>query len=193
MTMETKTLTCTCCGTPIEKSSAYDVSGKYYCEDCYETETFECESCGERFPIEEQKFWGDMRICSECLEDFVPSFDQDENDEETEEAYESLRDTYIGLKTNDLSYGVHELEYIDNDSDPAGIYYFISVTIDEHGTVTDISRLRASIALWESVNSSEWAPYPIDPDDYDDRVESIWEDNDIEFEEGDTADFEDEE
>lgn len=174
-------LVCSCCGEPVEENSAYTVSNRIFCEDCYEEMTFECEMCGERFLDEDRELWGDMSICPDCLEEFVPSFDEEENDEETAEAYEEMRETYIGRRITGRGCGVHGLEYIDDDSDPAGITYSLTITVDENHVVTDISRLRASIMLWEDVKSSDWRSYPIDPEDYEDKVEAMFDEYDIEF------------
>lgn len=39
---------CCCCGEAIELEDAYDVDGDYYCEYCYDNETFKCPITGER-------------------------------------------------------------------------------------------------------------------------------------------------
>ena len=39
---------CTCCGEALEEEYAYYVDGDYYCEYCYDNETFKCPISGER-------------------------------------------------------------------------------------------------------------------------------------------------
>ena len=92
-----------------------------------------------------------------------------------------MKAAYIGRRITGRGCGKHRLEYIDDDSDPAGITYSLTITIDDHHIITDISRLRASIMLWEDIKSSDWRSYPIYPEDYEDKVEAMFDEYKIEF------------
>ncbi len=160
------------------------------CENCYEDSTEECAMCGSRFLEDDMTYWGDVRICPRCLDDQCPSFDEDKNQEQTQEAYDAFCAKYIGKRVVDQEAGEIEMEMTVGDEAPTS--YSISVTVDENGIITEVSRLTASMMLSESYQNSDWRPYPIDSSDYDFWAEDLLEDN-LEFADEDDEDEEDEE
>lgn len=173
---------CSACGMTIEEDEEFftQEDGTILCKDCYTDAYPECDGCGERVPVDELMHWGDLKICPDCMEYHCPSFDEAENEAETEEAYMDMRARYLGKKVSNLEPGEHDLscEQFNGEEAPR---YDITVTIGEDGTITDISRLTAQLLLCEDVKSSDWLPYPIDSVDYEDVVEELFDDY-IEFE-----------
>ena len=151
------------------------VGDEYYCEDCYDMVTVECEDCGKRVPEDEIRFWGDCRICQECMDARIPEYDQEENYRETEAEYNEMKEKYVGRMTVDLDIGENNLDYTC-EGDGTDLRYTITVTVGSDGRITDISRLSAEMLLAEDCKNSDWAPYPIDPDDYSDIVNDMFED-----------------
>ena len=184
---------CAICEEPIEEDEEFFTleDGSVVCESCYENSTEECAMCGGRFHEDDMTFWGDVRICPGCLDAQCPSFDEDKNQSETQEAYDAFCAKYIGKRVVDQEAGT--LDFDIEVGDEAPISYSISVTIDEKGIITDISRLTASMMLSESLQNSDWRPYPINCSDYDFWAEDLLEDN-LEFaDEEDDEEDEDEE
>lgn len=159
------------------------------CEDCYDNETEECAMCQGVFLSDEMTYWGDARICPGCLEDQCPSFDEAKVEADTREAYDAFCDKYIGKRVLDQKPGTIELDITVGDEAPT--CYTISVTIDESGSITAISRLTASMMLSEGYTSSDWRPYRIDSSDYDFWAKDLLEDN-LEFAMDDAGKEEDE-
>ncbi len=152
------------------------------CEDCYENEREECAMCGGHFLSDEMTFWGDARICSACLDEQCPAFDEKEVEAMTQDAYNEFCQKYIGKHVVDQEPGEIALDITVGDEAP--ICYSISVTLDKSGIITKISRLTASMLLSEGCRSSDWRPYRIDSSDYDFWAADLLEDN-LEFEEDD--------
>ena len=176
---------CAECGDEIEEDSdSYETDNGVICESCFNDKYFICDLCDKVTPLDDMKYWGDNRICSECLEDECPSYDQEENDEETDEAYKKALEEYVGCKTT-LSPGTQSLTYKSNYDD--NTEYSIDVTIDEDNRISELSRLTAQTLLWESDTSSGWGDQPIDEGDYDwilpDMLEEYLVDEDDETEE----------
>ncbi len=155
-----------------------DDDGTLVCEDCYEYRAEECGICGGHFLEDDMTFWGDIRICPSCLDDRCPSFDEEKVEEETQEAYDAFCAKYVGKRVLDQETG--EIEFDETVGDEAPTCYSISVTIDENGVITEISRLTASMLLSEGERSSDWRPYPISSSDYRFWAEDLLEDN-LEF------------
>ncbi len=156
---------CAECGEEIEQDAdSYETDNGVICESCFNDKYFICDLCDKVTPLDDMKYWGDCRICPECLEDECPEFDQEENDKETEEAYQKALEEYVGCKTT-LSPGTHPLTYKSNYTD--NTEYSIRVTIDDEKRISEISRLTAQTLLWESETSSGWGDQPIDEDDYE--------------------------
>lgn len=180
---------CVNCGEIIADGEGELFRGEWYCDDCYNELTATCDICGKTVLAEELRFWGDNQICQDCMEERAPSFDKDQNFKETEPAYLAMKQRYIGQKTEDLEQGEHGFSY-SITTDETDIRYYISVTVDSDGIITDISPLAAEILLSEGTTSSEWEPYPIDDDDYGYLTDDMLQDN-ICFAEEDDEDFED--
>ena len=156
---------CAECGEEIEEGAdTYETDNGIICESCFNDKYFICDLCDKVTPIDDMKYWGDCRICPECLEEECPSFDQDENDKETDEAYKEALEEYIGRKTT-FSPGSHYLTYKFRYTD--NTEYSINVTIDDENRISELTRLRAQTLVWESDTSSEWEDQPIDEGDYD--------------------------
>lgn len=72
--MENEKMICAECGEVIEGSNYYTTaSGETICEDCYESEYFTCDDCGEIFPWDECIYidgrWKSRYICESCADD----------------------------------------------------------------------------------------------------------------------------
>ena len=160
---------CAECGEPIEDGDEVEIGdGEYVCPGCFDDNYFECEMCGAIQRADDAVQWGDCRICQDCLEEQCPSFDEEENLEETKPAREALRAKYIGKEACEEYRGsTFEIEWGD---DPR---YTMEITVDDDCLISDIAPISAEMLLWESVNSSEYRPYPIDPDDYEIAAETI--------------------
>ncbi len=148
--------------------------GRIVCESCYEFSTKECDECGRRFPEDELEPWGDdMRLCPECFKEIFPDFDEEENREETKDAYEAMKARYIGRKLEDWE----ELD-IRTEMDDDSFSYSICIDIDDDNVITDISPLTCERCQWIGITRESWLPYPISASDYeeggtaDDIIES---------------------
>lgn len=168
---------CENCGGLFQEDELTEEDEKYYCEYCHNELFDECYMCGKMTLRDDLQFWGDVRICPDCMEEQCPSFDENENEEETTEAYEAMLSRYVGRKSTkfkgqkiDLSTGA-----CDSNTD-----YRITVTLDDDGFITDVSRLSAEMLLAESERSSEWHPYEIDSDDYEWVVDDLMEELELE-------------
>lgn len=156
---------CAECGAEIDVFEiSYETEDGFICENCYEENYFTCDHCGKAYPVEDMEYWGDSQICPKCLEEGCPEFDQEENDKETEKAYQEALEEYVGRKTT-LSPGTDSLTYKSNYDD--NTEYSIDVTIDEDNRISELSRLTAQTLLWESDTSSGWGDQPIDEGDYE--------------------------
>ena len=90
---------CRQCGEPIDGDDEDAVQledDSWVCSNCYDEAYFTCDICGEITPIEAGAYWGDAQICADCLEERCPSFDEQENLQETTAAYEALRARCLG-------------------------------------------------------------------------------------------------
>lgn len=178
---EDEVITCTQCGEEIDPDEAKEYDGEIYCERCYDELFGVCDICGKQVMEDELRFWGDCRICPDCMAEECPEFDEEENEKDTQAAYKEMKKRFIGKKVVNLKCGEHGLEY-QEDTGETEINYSIYVTIDEEGVIKDISRLKAEMLLSESLTSSETAPYKINSSDYKWVVEEIFEEN-LDFEE----------
>lgn len=157
-------LKCAECGEIItEEGERYTLEdGTVICEECFDASYGKCDFCDRIVPEDELIGYGDCRVCRDCLEEECPSFDEKENEEETTEAYETMCRKYIGKRTMGLRPGEDQLDQTGD----SGVYYSLTVTVNDAGVITELSRLTAQMLLSESVRSSNWAPYRIDEDDY---------------------------
>lgn len=167
---------CTNCGECFPEEEGILFRGEWYCEYCYEELTAPCDICGNIVLAEELCSWGDNRICPDCMEERVPSFDKEQNAKETEPAYLALKQRYVGKRTEDLEPGEHGFD-CSITTDETDIRYYISVTVDADGVITDVSPLTAEILLSEGVTSSDWEDYPISSDDYEWFAEDMLQDS----------------
>jgi len=167
---------CANCGAVLEEDDEqYTLEdGSVVCEDCYDEMFAACDLCGERVPVEELSYWGDCRICEACMEEQNPSFDEEENEEETAEAYEAMRQRWIGKHTEGLRVGENALSYTCSVRE-TDVSYALAVTVNDEGVITDISRLTAQMLMSEALTSSDWRPYAVDEYDYEDVVEEMLE------------------
>ena len=158
------------------------------CADCYESNTEECAMCGGRFLEDDMTNWGDVCICPGCLEEQCPSFVQEEVEKDTQEAYDAFCKKYVGKRVVDQAPGNIEFDTTVGDESP--ICYSISVTIDENGIISEISRLEASMMLSDWERGSDWRPYPIRSEDYDFWAGDLLDDN-LEFDEEENVEDDD--
>ncbi len=175
---------CEDCGIELDEETGCNEldNGDLVCDDCfshYET----CEECGEQVREEEICFWGDSRICRDCLEEHVPPFDRRQNERETADAYERTRQRFLGrvAEEEDGEYELHR-----NLGEETDQVYRLTVTVGEDGKIEEISRLTCEILVSEALTSSDWRPYPIDREDYEEIAEPLIEEFiDGEYEEDD--------
>ena len=179
---------CENCEGLFQEDELTEEDGKYYCEYCHNELFGECYMCGRTVPEDDLQFWGDVRICPECMEEQCPSFDEDENEEETTEAYEAMLKRYVGRKST--KYKGQDVD-LSTGTCGSNTDYSLTVTLNDDGIITDVSRLSAETLLAESERSSEWRPCAIDPDDYEWVVDDLMEE--LELEEIEEEDEEDEE
>ena len=142
--------------------------GTIRCRRCFDHLFPICEFCGKRMAEDEVDYWGDCICCPECYEGFYPTFSQEENEVETNEAYQAMMKRYIGKKSNRYSSTSVELE--ETYYDVGQVTYKMEVWLDEEGKISDISRLTAEMLISETVNSSRWGSFIIRNEDYEDKV-----------------------
>ena len=165
-------LRCAICGEELgEDDEKYETEEGILCQSCFDDKYTECEICGKVTPRDDLNWWGELQVCTECFEEHVPSFDLSENEEETEEAYQKMLKEYVGKQTTFTKAGEYPLECMTEYA--GSVYYRSSVSVDERGLITDISRLTAEIEVAESERWSDMRPYPIDDDDYEYRIEEM--------------------
>lgn len=164
------TLECSNCLTRIYPGDQYfmEDTGTIICSGCFDHAFPKCEFCGKRVPGDDMLFWGDCYCCPDCYEDFNPSFDPEENERETTQAYEAMLKKYIGQKSKTIRNDNVELEL--ENVDCGYVIYRMNVDFDEEGIITDISRLTADILIGESQRSESWEEYIIRNEDYEDKV-----------------------
>lgn len=173
-------LECSNCGDDIKPDEEYALleDGTILCLGCYDSAFPECVFCGKRVSELDMEYWGDCLCCPECYEGFNPSFDPEENEQETTEAYEAMLKKYIGRKSTTIRDDSVDLEL--ECTECGLVYYRLTVDIDEAGTIYGISRLTAEIELSESQKSSSWGNYIIRDEDYVDKVDKMMKDLDLE-------------
>ncbi len=179
---ENENLECANCGEIIEPGDEYfeQEDGSVLCPGCFDFAYPKCEFCGERVSEDDIKYWGDCYCCPECYEGFNPTFDSEENERETTEAYEAMLKKYIGRKSETIRDDSVDLEL--ECTDCGLVNYRMTVDIDEDGVIYGISRLTAEIMLSESQRSSSWGSYIIRNEDYVDKVDEMMKDLDLEVE-----------
>lgn len=173
---ENEVLECANCGEDIEPGDEYVEmgDGSVLCPGCFDFAYPECEFCGKRVSEDDMLFWGDCHCCPECYEGFNPSFDPDENERETTEAYEAMLKRYIGRKSKTVRDDTVDMEL--ECTDCGLVVYRMEVDVDEDGIIYEISRLTAEIMLSESERSSSWEDYIIRNEDYTDKVDKMMKD-----------------
>ena len=62
----------------------YETNRGIVCQDCIDDDFSRCCMCERFMHIEDMKMWVHGYICPDCLEEFIPSFDEKENFAETE-------------------------------------------------------------------------------------------------------------
>lgn len=173
-------LECSNCFDDIKPGKNYAVveDDSILCMECFDFAYPKCEFCGERVSEDDMKYWGDCYCCPDCYEKFCPSFDPDENEKETTDAYKAMLKRYIGKKTDKYR---NESVDLESEYDDCGLVtYRLTVDIDEEGKIHDISRLTAEILLSESEKSSSWDDYIIRNEDYEDKVDAMMLDMELE-------------
>lgn len=162
--MEEEFEVCCVCGKQLEEDDKNEVNDKLYCNDCYD-DLVECDGCGEYFPSDELTWWGDSRLCPDCLEEECPSFDEEKNEQDTQAVYDEMKETYIGSKT---IYGEKKsLDFSWNAEYDETKSYNVSVEIDVEGRISDISRVKCNMMFSEWESGSDWRPCEVDEDDYE--------------------------
>ncbi len=118
---EDNRLICSCCGEIIDEDDSYYEleDGSIICDSCFDDQYGICDSCGKVELSDELTYWGDSLLCRSCLSDALPDleYDQEENEEETTEAFEEMKSRYLGKKTWDLETGPNLLSYVDDSYD----------------------------------------------------------------------------
>ena len=168
---------CANCGFDIEEDEEYHVTedGSILCDNCFDTLYGICYMCEKITLIDDLEYWGDVLLCPKCMKEQCPDFDEEDNEEEVEAAYQAMLKKYIGRKSWKYEEGAHHLEYVDNDGETEK-RYSVSIKVDKDGRIVDISRLQAMILLSESITTSNWKPYPIEDFDYEFVIEDLLDD-----------------
>ena len=166
-----KELICKECEEPIdEDDEPIELEdGSLICSECFDMYYFTCEMCETVHHVDDMKYWGDCRVCPDCLDEQCPSCDVDDNEEETQDAYDALKNEYLGKKAKEVYRG--KTVDFDWNTDMDGEYeisYHFQVTIDDNCRISDISRIKAETLLWESTTSSGYSAYPVNDYDYSD-------------------------
>lgn len=168
--------TCALCGETFSVNDAaedFELSdGSRICTYCFAEDYFTCDICGEIAPVENSAYWGDARICPDCLAERCPSFDEEENLREIAEAYEAFKARYLGRTVAEEFRG-QQVTVNWQVSDDTDIDYELTVTVDDEGRIADVSRIQAEILLAEGITSSDRRPYAVDDSDYDTAGDEI--------------------
>ena len=62
-----QTMYCSSCSCELHESNYYEVEGDLFCKECYDSDTFKCECCGERFLYEKNYGDDDTMLCRSCF------------------------------------------------------------------------------------------------------------------------------
>ena len=62
-----RTMYCSSCSCELHESNYYEVEGDLFCKECYDSDTFKCECCGERFLYEKNYGDDDTMLCRSCF------------------------------------------------------------------------------------------------------------------------------
>lgn len=105
------------------------------------------------------------------MDDVSSRYNREENERETQEAYEEMRKRYVGRKV----LNPEEVDrVIECEEETRGVMYQLTVELDKNGYISDISRLSA--VLFRNLQYTEIKrkrPYPIENDDYGFIVEAM--------------------
>ena len=91
---------CIDCGVELDEETGCNEieEDQFVCDECYDNYGH-CDLCGSIVPVDELEYWGDCQLCPDCMEENAPSYDEDENEEETAVAYEAMRERLLGRQT----------------------------------------------------------------------------------------------
>ncbi len=92
-----ESLECSNCSRVISPGDQYaQINDSILCFGCFDWAFPKCEFCGKRVSEDDMLSWGDCNCCSDCYEGFNPSFNTEENEKETTNAYKVMSKKYIG-------------------------------------------------------------------------------------------------
>jgi hypothetical protein len=100
---------CEYCGARHYNADMYEVSGSWICPHCYETHTFTCACCGERYPNHEQRYSEVLKdfVCYDCHREEERKLEREQRDREkivfptlTDRQIQDLRDAHITMYNN---------------------------------------------------------------------------------------------
>ncbi len=134
-------------------------------------------SLRKRFLWEDLAYWGNDSICEDCLDDVTSRYNREENDRETQEAYEEMRKRYVGRKVLNPE---KVDRVIEHETEDIGTMYQLTVELDENGVLTELSRLSAYLFLNRAEEVIKRRPYPIQNADYETIVDAMLEDYEFE-------------
>ena len=165
---------CAICGREIEEDEEYEETDDgVICEDCFEEHYFKCEFCDEVTSEADKHVWDGCAICPNCWEEKMYPYGKPD-EEETDAEYDDMVKKYLGRKTS-LDKG--KTTTLDTMSDDDGnVYYYLDVTVDEEGRITEIDPLRAEAETVTSERWSETEDYPIYEGDYEEYAIPMLED-----------------
>ena len=111
------------------------------------------------------------------MDDGTSRYNREENDRETQEAYEEMRKRYVGRKVLNPEKVDRVIEY---EAEDIGTMYQLTVELDENGVLTELSRLSAELFLNRAEEVIKRRPYPIQNADYETIVDAMLEDYEFE-------------
>ena len=62
-----QTMYCSSCSCEIHEGNYYEVEGDLFCKECYDSETFKCECCEDRFLNDNNCGDDDTMVCRSCF------------------------------------------------------------------------------------------------------------------------------
>lgn len=111
------------------------------------------------------------------MDDVTSRYNREENDRETQEAYEEMRKRYVGRKVLNPEKVDRAIEY---EAEDIGTMYQLTVELDENGVLTELSRLSAYLFLNRAEEVIKRRPYLIPNADYETIVDAMLEDYEFE-------------
>lgn len=167
-------ITCGFCGAVLTEDEAREFQGRYYCEECLESNTNVCQDCGDRVWNSEIRSDGNTTVCNDCYDDNYNTCetcgriihnDQSYYDEDGDIPY--CHNCYVQLEEAAIkpySYKPPEVRFFGNGP----LFMGVELEIDGAGELHDNAQ-----ALIDAANGKKFHIYTKHDGSLDDGLEIV--------------------